>query len=142
MAATAIALPPLALETVEVQLIGTSPLIVHAWSEKALRAMADKQQKKATKGREAKVPFDDFVGSLYWLSERPEKPTEDDVEASTFGFPAVAFKDFGSHRLHVHGRHYEGGSAPGIPRYRRDGSDPRAAAGDAGGCLSRRHGHS
>lgn len=84
---TAIELPPLALETVEIPLIGTSPLIVHAWSEKALRAMADKQQKKATKGREAKDPEADFRGSLYWLSE----PSED-VEGGRFGFPAVAFK--------------------------------------------------
>ena len=89
---TAIELPPLSLETIEIPIIGISPLIVHAWSEKALRAMADKQQKKASKGREAKVPFDDFAGSLYWLSERPEKPTEEDVEAGRFGFPAVAFK--------------------------------------------------
>lgn len=84
---TAIELPPLALETVEIPLIGTSPLIVHAWSEKALRAMADKQQKKATKGREAKDPHADFLGSLYWLSE-----PSDDVEGGRFGFPAVAFK--------------------------------------------------
>ncbi len=84
---TAIELPPLALETVEIPLIGTAPLIVHAWSEKALRAMADKQQKKATKGREAKDPAADFRGSLYWLSE----PSED-VEGGRFGFPAVAFK--------------------------------------------------
>lgn len=84
---TAIELPPLALETVEIPLIGTSPLIVHAWSEKALRAMADKQQKKASKGREAKDPHADFLGSLYWLSEPGE-----DVEGGRFGFPAVAFK--------------------------------------------------
>src|SRR5690606_31114943 len=89
---TAIELPPLALETVEIPLIGTSPLIVHASSEKALRAMADKQQKKATKGREAKVPFEDFVGSLYWLSEKPAKPTEEDVDAARFGLPSIAFK--------------------------------------------------
>jgi hypothetical protein len=89
---TAIELPPLALETVEIPLIGTTPLIVHAWSEKALRAMADKQQKKATKGREAKVPFDDFVGSLYWLSAKPERPTADDIDKAKFGFPGVAFK--------------------------------------------------
>lgn len=34
---TAIELPPLALQTIEIPLIGTAPLIVHAWSEKALR---------------------------------------------------------------------------------------------------------
>lgn len=90
---TAIELPPLSLETVEIPLIGTSPLIVHAWSEKALRAMADKQQKRATKGREAKDPFADFAGSLYWLSPRPPIPTEDDVTRGRFGLPALAFKN-------------------------------------------------
>lgn len=84
---TSIELPPLALETVEIPLIGTSPLIVHAWSEKALRAMANKQQKKASGGREAKDPHADFLGSLYWLSE-----PQDDVDGGRFGFPAVAFK--------------------------------------------------
>jgi len=89
---TAIALPPLALEVVEIPIIGTSPLIVHAWSEKALRAMADKQQKKATKGREAKDPRADFIGSLYPLDALPETPTDEDLAACRYGFPAVAFK--------------------------------------------------
>jgi hypothetical protein len=93
MAATAIELPPLALETIEIPLIGVSPLIVHAWSEKAMRAMADKQQKKATKGREAKDPFADFAGSLYWLSKKPETPTGEDIEAAKFGLPSIAFKN-------------------------------------------------
>lgn len=90
--ATAIELPPLAIQTLQVPIIGDSPLITHAWSEKALRQMADKQQKKATAGREAKDPWADFCGSLYWLSERPEKPTEAEVEAGRFGIPAIAFK--------------------------------------------------
>jgi len=89
---TAIELPALAIQTLQVPIVGDSPLITHAWSEKALRAMADKQQKKATAGREAKDPWADFCGSMYWLSERPEKPTEADVEAARFGFPAIAFK--------------------------------------------------
>lgn len=87
-----IELPPLNIQTLKVTLIGDSPLIVHAWSPKALKQMADKQQKKATAGREAKDPWADFCGSMYWLSERPEKPTEEDVEAARFGFPAIAFK--------------------------------------------------
>lgn len=89
---TAIQLPPLALETVEIPLIGTSPLIVHAWSEKALRAMADKQMKRATTGREAKNPRADFIGSLYPLTPLPDAPTDDDLAAARFGFPSVAFK--------------------------------------------------
>jgi len=87
-----IELPPLNIQTLKLTLIGDSPLIVHAWSPKALKQMADKQQKKATAGREAKDPWADFCGSMYWLSDRPEKPTEADVEAARFGFPAIAFK--------------------------------------------------
>ncbi|MES3028480.1 MAG: hypothetical protein V4820_11580 [Pseudomonadota bacterium] len=89
---TAIELPPLAIQTLSVPLVGDSPLIVHAWSEKAIRAMADKQQKKASAGREAKDPWADFVGSMYWLDPKPEKVTEEDVETARFGFPAIAFK--------------------------------------------------
>jgi len=87
-----IELPPLNIQTLKVTLIGDSPLIVHAWSPKALKQMADKQQKKASAGRVAKDPWADFCGSMYWLSERPEKPTEEDVESARFGFPAIAFK--------------------------------------------------
>lgn len=89
---TAIELPPLALQTIDIPLIGVSPLIVHAWSEKALRQMADKQQKKATRGREAKDPRADFIGSLYPMTALPENPTDDDIAAAKFGFPGVAFK--------------------------------------------------
>lgn len=89
---TAIEIPNLALETIDINLIGVSPLICHAWSEKALRAMADKQQKKATVARKAKDPFAEFAGSLYWLSKKPDDIDGAVIEAATFGFPAVAFK--------------------------------------------------
>lgn len=89
---TAIEIPNLALETIDINLIGVSPLICHAWSEKALRQMADKQQKKAAPGRKAKDPFEDFAGSLYWLSDKPETVDGAAIEAAKFGFPAVAFK--------------------------------------------------
>jgi hypothetical protein len=89
---TAIELPPLNIETLSVPLVGDSSLIVHAWSEKAIKAMADKQQKKASAGREAKDPWAEFCGSMYWLDGKPEKPTEQDVETARFGFPAIAFK--------------------------------------------------
>ena len=88
----AIELPKLAIQTLKVRLIGDSPLIVHAWSPKALRAMADKQQKKAKAGREAKDPWADFCDSLYWLDDRPDKVTGEHVESARFGFPAIAFK--------------------------------------------------
>lgn len=87
-----IELPPLTVETIKVRLVGDSPLICHAWSPKALRAMADKHQKKASGGREARDPWADFVTSLYWISERPTNPSECDVETGKFGFPSIAFK--------------------------------------------------
>jgi hypothetical protein len=89
---TTIELPALAIETMHVPIIGDSPLIVHAWSAKAKKAMLDKQTKKATAGRAAKDPWQDFCESLYWLDGMPERPTEEDVEHGRFGFPTIAFK--------------------------------------------------
>lgn len=89
---TAIELPPLALETIDVPIIGDSPLICHAWSKKARQQMLAKQMKKATAGKVAKDPWADFCETLYWLDEQPEAPTEEDIENGRFGFPAIAFK--------------------------------------------------
>lgn len=73
-------LPPLNIQTLEVTLIGDTPLITHRWSEKAKKQMLDKQMKKAKQGKEAKDPDQDFRESLYVL------------EDGTFGFPAIGFK--------------------------------------------------
>lgn len=83
-----------ALETreIKIRLIGDSPLIMHAWSDKVKAMLLGKQMKKATNGREAKDPFQDFCDSLYWLTEKPEHPTMEDVQKAKFCFPAVAFK--------------------------------------------------
>ena len=62
---TTVVLPPLQIETVNVTLIGDTPLIVHRWSEKAKKQMLDKQMKKASAGKEAKDPERDFRESLY-----------------------------------------------------------------------------
>lgn len=76
-------LPELKFSEVEVQIIGKTPLIVHAWSQKAVKMMLGKQLGEASKGREKKDPFQDFVGSLY--------PVE--VEGQTkYGVPAPSFK--------------------------------------------------
>lgn len=89
---TAVELPPLNLQTLDIPIIGDSGLICHAWSAKAKKQMLDKQMKKATAGKVAKDPWQDFCETLYWLDGMPEKPTEDDVMTARFGFPAVAFK--------------------------------------------------
>lgn len=74
-----IELPPLDIRLMEVTVIGDSPLIVHAWSEKAKREMLDKQLKKAKGAKEAKDPKADFEASLYRLKKG-------------YGFPSVGFK--------------------------------------------------
>ncbi len=80
MADISIELPPLNIETIKVTLVGDTPLIVHAWSEKAKKEMLDKQTKAAKGGKEAKDPQRDFEQSLY------------KIEGGGYGFPSVAFK--------------------------------------------------
>jgi hypothetical protein len=77
---TAIVLPALDIRTVTFMLIGDSPLIVHAWSEKAKKQMLDKQMKRATKAREAKDPEADYTACFYF--------TPDHLP----GFPAIGVK--------------------------------------------------
>ncbi len=75
-----ILLTPPRIETVTIELIGTSPLICHRWSEKAKKQMLDKQTRAASRGREAKNPEQDYRDSLY---AHPD---------GGYGFPSVAFK--------------------------------------------------
>ena len=77
---TTVTLPPLKIETIRVTLIGDTSLIVHRWSEKAMKMMLDKQRKKASAGKEAKDPEQDFRDSLYVLPD------------GRFGFPIIGFK--------------------------------------------------
>jgi hypothetical protein len=85
------------LETFPVKLVGDTPLIVHAWSDKARNEMLDKQMKKAKTGREARNPMADFINSLYWITPKPETEDETGFEKAVkkgakFGFPSTAFK--------------------------------------------------
>lgn len=89
---TAIRIPPMNIQTVEIPIIGDGGLICHAWSAKAKKQMLDKQMKKASAGKTAKDPWRDFAESLYWLDGMPESPTDADIEGGRFAFPSVAFK--------------------------------------------------
>lgn len=53
------------LRTIKLNLVGTSPLIVHRWSEKAKEMMLGKQMKRGTQAKEAKNPEQDYQDSLY-----------------------------------------------------------------------------
>ena len=94
---------PLDIRRVPIRIIGDSPLIVHAWSEKAKRMMLETQQKATkTKAKEVRRPFQDFVDSMYWLSEKPVGETDEELEKAfvkavesdnaRWGFPVTAVK--------------------------------------------------
>lgn len=91
------------LETVEFTIQGTTPLIIHAWSHKARQEMLDKQMGVAKKAKHSiKVPVNDFIESMYWLTEKPELGKNDlEAEANyakaikdgaAFGFPVTGIK--------------------------------------------------
>lgn len=93
---------PLDIKRVKVRITGDTPLIVHAWSEKAKRQMLEAQMKTTkTKAKETRVPFDDFIQSLYWLEGKPEESTEEAFEEAVkngakWGFPVGAIKQAGN----------------------------------------------
>jgi hypothetical protein len=70
----------IAAETLRVPLIGTSPLIVHRFSEKARQQMLDNMQGRKSP-RQVKDPDTEYQAAFYRISE----PTG-------YGFPAIAFK--------------------------------------------------
>lgn len=90
-------------EVMEFTIKGTTPLILHAWDEKAKRMMLEKQTGKAAKTKhEVKVPYNDFINSLYWLTEKPEDGAFDEEarenferaiqKGAKFGFPIGGIK--------------------------------------------------
>ena len=89
---------PIEIQKTTIRIVGDTPLIMHAWSEKAKREMLDKQMKKTkSSAREAKNPVEDFIRSMYWLTPMPTDMTEDGFEkaiaaGARFGFPVTAFK--------------------------------------------------
>lgn len=88
---------PLELKQVKIKIVGDTPLIVHAWSDKAKRMMLENQMGKTkTKAKEKRDPFDEFINSMYWLTEIPASTPEAFEEAlgngAKWGFPVGAIK--------------------------------------------------
>jgi hypothetical protein len=89
---------PIEIKKVTVRVMGDTPLIMHAWSEKAKRMMLEAQMGIAKgKKKEVKNPADDFIRSMYWLTPMPEDGTMESFEeaisnGARFGFPVTAFK--------------------------------------------------
>lgn len=76
-----ITLPEIKLERHVLYLIGTAPLIVHAFPEKARKQMLGRQMKEAKGGRDARDPYAEVQDALYRLPD------------GRYGFPAVGFKN-------------------------------------------------
>lgn len=89
---------PIEIKKVTIRIVGDTPLIMHAWSEKAKRMMLEAQMGIAKgKKKEAKNPVDDFIRSMYWLTPMPQDGTMESFEeaianGARFGFPVTAFK--------------------------------------------------
>ena len=77
---TAISISRLERRTVEVVIVGTAPLIVHRFDQKAKQMMLDAQQGKAKAKKAPKDPVADYEASRYRLPDGRD------------GFPAVGFK--------------------------------------------------
>ncbi len=90
------------IKEVPIKIVGDTPLIVHAWSEKAKRMMLDAQMKTTkTKAKELRDPYDDFIQSMYWIEGKPEVSTPEAFEESVkngakWGFPVGAIKMAGN----------------------------------------------
>ena len=93
-----IEIKPIEIQKTTIRVVGDTPLIMHAWSEKAKREILDKQMKKTkASAKHAKSPVEDFIRSMYWLEGFPEEMSEDGFEeairnGARFGFPVTAFK--------------------------------------------------
>lgn len=94
------ALEIMSIELVEVPItiVGTTPLIVHAWSEKVKREMLEKQMGVAKARKHAiKVPTNDFINSLNWLTPKPEDGADDEEAMKNFKEAVKKGAAFGFH---------------------------------------------
>ena len=78
---TTIEITKVEIEMVKFRVRGITPLIVSRFSEKAKQMMLEKQMKKASAGKEAKNPEEQYENSLYKFAD-----------GKRTGFPAVGFK--------------------------------------------------
>lgn len=78
---TTIEIPKVEIAMVKFRVRGITPLIVSRFSEKAKQMMLEKQMKKASAGKEAKNPEEQYENSLYKFAD-----------GKRTGFPAVGFK--------------------------------------------------
>lgn len=73
---------------VEIKIKGTTPLIVHAFSDKGRKMMEAKQMGEARQKKAPKVPHEEYMGSLYTIKEASAKGGD-----GVYGFPASGLKN-------------------------------------------------
>lgn len=94
-----IKIEPLKKIVTTITVVGDTPLIVHAWGEKAKKMMLAAQQKtkKAKSAMDIRDPFAEYFDALYWLTPKPEEKTPEAftkavAEGAKFGFPVTSIK--------------------------------------------------
>lgn len=98
-------IPAFVEKVIPITIVGTSPLIVHNFDEKSKRQMLDAMQHKPVPGKKSRpprIPVNDYMRSLYWLTEQPEDGANDEEaeknynnamkKGARFGFPANGIK--------------------------------------------------
>lgn len=95
--ATLVEIKPRNVKLIPIKIVGDTPLIVHAWSVKAKTMMLEAQMKTTkTKAKDIRNPFDEFIQSMYWLTDVPESTPEAFEKAiqngARFGFPLTGIK--------------------------------------------------
>lgn len=103
--AETIEIRPINIRSAAIRIEGDTPLIVHAWSDKAKLMMLEAQTGKADgKKKPKRRPAEDFVESLYWMTPKisySDDATDDEImtlfeeavaNGARFGFPATAIK--------------------------------------------------
>ena len=96
-----IEIPEIEIATCAIQVVGTTPLLVHNFSEKSIRQMEDAQKgaKKTTKTKEARDPDADYFGAMYIIEgdakkdqPDPKKPISSKKAKAIHCVPAAGFR--------------------------------------------------
>lgn len=72
--ATSIKLKPLNIREIKFSIKGTSPLIQHAWSQKALRSLRMTAQERRKQPKVARDPDLEAAGAMYTIDGKPAFP--------------------------------------------------------------------
>lgn len=93
-----IEIPEISQQTAKITIVGDTPLIVKAFSQKAKEEILETQQKKAKKTAKGENVWETFIDSLHWITPKPKEYTEEAFEkalknGARFGFPATGIKE-------------------------------------------------